>query len=219
DPPAEANALAIERRHDPAEELRLPVRVRTSRDAGHPDERDRLTTRDALADRDERRARVIEARLQTTGVLHADAVAADCDPRGRGDDAVVVGGDERPERRGDIDAGVAALEELRDLSRGRPDETSLRALDGLEARGRARVDGRALRRSLARVNGQLCRVHPGARDADEVPPVGAEPPLAEEVGQCRRSATPVVPGAERVVAVAGRNGRRDPPDEQRLAIW
>src|SRR5467141_3730546 len=104
----------LERIDDPSVLFDFPVDVRTARRTGHADERDRLAARDPVADGHERCGRVVVAALDTFGVLHADATSPDLDPPRRVDDAVVRGDDDRAERGGDVDPGVAPLQELAD---------------------------------------------------------------------------------------------------------
>src|SRR6266566_567090 len=96
---------------DPSVLFDFPVHVRPGGGAGHPDERDRLATRNSVADPHERRGRVVVAALDAFGVLDADAPAADLDPARGVDDTVVRGDDDRTERSGDVDPGVTALKE------------------------------------------------------------------------------------------------------------
>src|SRR5439155_2447037 len=119
---------------DPSVLFDFPVHVRRGGGAGHPDERDRLATRNAVADPHERRGRVVVAALDAFGVLDADAPAADLDPARGVDDTVVRGDDDRTERSGDVDPGVTALKELADRASDRTDEAARGALDAPETR-------------------------------------------------------------------------------------
>src|SRR5258708_35009842 len=60
--------LLRQRVDDPSVELRFPVHVRRGGEAGHPDERDRLTARDVVADRHERQRGVVVAALEAASV-------------------------------------------------------------------------------------------------------------------------------------------------------
>src|SRR5437867_12019519 len=129
----------LERIDDPSVLFDFPVHVRTAGRTGHADERDRLAARDAVADRHERRGRVVVAALEALRVLHADAAPPDLDPPRRVDDAVVRGDDDRAERGGDVDAGVATLQELADRAGDRRDAATRRALDAPKSRARRGV--------------------------------------------------------------------------------
>src|SRR5712691_1352636 len=123
----------LERIDDPSVLFDFPVHVWTAGRTGHADERDRLAARDAVADGHERRGRVVVAALEAFGVLHADATSPHLDPSRRVDDAVVRGNDDRAERRGDVDPGVAPLQELADRAGDRPDEAARRTFDAPES--------------------------------------------------------------------------------------
>ena len=106
--------------------------VRTGGGAGESDERDRLSADHVVADGDERQRGVVVAALDAA-LLDAHAAPADRDPAHGVDDTVVGRDDDRAVRCRDVDAGVAALEELRDRSVHRSHEAPSIALDPLLA--------------------------------------------------------------------------------------
>src|SRR5213594_761759 len=178
----------LERIDDPSVLFDFPVHVRTAGRTGHADERDRLAARDAVADRHERRGRVVVAALEAFRVLHADAAAPDLNPARRVDDAVVRGDDDRAERRGDIDPGVLALQELADRASDRPDEAARRALDAPESRACRRVGPQIdamSDRDAAPVELELRLVQAGPAHTSEPAAVRAERASAEEIGKGR----------------------------------
>src|SRR5207247_10591691 len=107
----------------PAVDLPCPAHVRAGRGAGQTDERDRLPAHDVVADGHERKRGVVVAALDAA-LLDAPAAPADRDPADGVNDAVVGRADDRAVRRGDVDAGVAALEELRDRAGDRSHEAA-----------------------------------------------------------------------------------------------
>src|ERR1700694_3496189 len=119
---------------DPSVLFDFPVHVGSGGRAGHPDERDRLAARDVLAEGNEPRGRVVVAALEAFSVLHAAPASSDLDPARRVDNAVIRGDDYRAVRCGDVDSGVAALQELTDRAGDRPDEAARRAVDSPKAR-------------------------------------------------------------------------------------
>src|SRR2546426_2593227 len=124
----------LERIDDPSVLFDFPMHVRPARRTGHADERDWLAARDMVADGNERSGRVVVAALEAFRVLDADSASTDLDPASRVDDAVVGGDDDRAVRRGDVDPGVAALQELADRACDWPDEAARRAFDAQEPR-------------------------------------------------------------------------------------
>src|SRR6185295_5768020 len=117
-----------------SEELRFPVDVRACRDAGHADERDRLTAHDSLTDTHERTRGVVVAALQTTAVRDAHAVSTEALPSDLRHRPAIGRDNDRADRRRDIDPGVRVLEELRDVSRDRSQPAQLVVLDAAETR-------------------------------------------------------------------------------------
>src|SRR5438132_3297856 len=175
-----------ERIDDPFILFDFPVHVRPGRGAGHADERDRLATRDAVADGHERRGRVVVAALDPFGVLHAHPAPSDLDPARGIDDAVVRGDDDRADRRGDVDPGVAALKELADRSGDRANEAPRGLVDPAESRSSGRVSaeiGALPARDAAAVELELRLVEPGPADAGEPASVRAERASPEETGE------------------------------------
>src|SRR5438093_6010824 len=166
-----------ERIDDPSVLFDFPVHVGSGRRAGHADERDRLAPSDMLADRDERSGRVVVAALEPIRVLHAHPPSTDLDPARRVDDAVICGDDDRTVRRGDVDAGVAALQELADGASDRANEAARRVFDASETRARrgVRPEVDALTtRDAAAIELELRLVETGPAHAREPAAVGAE---------------------------------------------
>src|SRR5438067_7448257 len=169
---------------DPSVLFDFPMHVRSGRRAGHADERDRLAAGDALADGRERRGRVVVAALDLVGVLHAHPAPPDLDPARGIDHAIVRGDDDRAEGRGDVDSGMAALEELADGAGDGTNEAARRFLDMPEARARGWIGakiGALAAGDAAAVELQLGLVEAGPADAGEPASVRAERASAEKV--------------------------------------
>src|SRR5438876_4712436 len=205
---------------DPSVLFDFPVHVGPGGGAGHPDERDGLAARHAVADRHERRGRVVVAALDAFGVLDADAPAADLDPTRGVDDTVVRGDDDRTEWSGDVDPGVAALKELADRAGDRTDEAARGALDAPEARAGgwvgAQVDALPARDATA-VKLELRLVQAGPAHAGEPTSIRAEGARAEKIGERRdRSVLFVgrIPHRYPIEDVATRHRRGDRADQE-----
>src|SRR5205085_1330023 len=125
-----------ERIDDPFILFDFPVHVRPGRRAGHADERDGLAAGDALADGHERSGRVVVTALDPFGVLHAHPAPPDLDPARAIDHTIVRGDDDRAEGRGDINPGMAALQELADRAGDGTNEAARSFLDAPETRAR-----------------------------------------------------------------------------------
>src|SRR5438093_1650832 len=173
---------------DPSVLAYFPVDMRPGRRTGHSDERDRLPARDMFSDGDERRGRVVVAALNTLGVLDADATTADLNPAGSVHRAFVGRDDDRAVGRRDVNAGVAALEELAHGSGHRADETARRIVDMPESRARRGVGaeiGTLSARDAAAIDLELRFVETGSAHAREPAAVGTEDPRTEQIGKGR----------------------------------
>src|ERR1700716_4257028 len=206
--------------NDPSVLFDFPVHVGARGRAGHPDERDRLASRDVVADRHERRGRVVVAALEAFGMLHADPASSDLYPARRVDNAVIRGDDDRAVRRGDVDAGVAALKELADRTGDGPDEAPWRIDDAAETRARggvgAQVDALTARHATS-VDLELRLVETGAAHAREPAAVVTERAGAEEIGErCDRLVLLVrrIPDRDAVERIPARDRRGHRADEQ-----
>src|SRR5256885_13880842 len=139
-----ASLLEAEAAHELVSDLALPVDVRTGGNSGEPDRRDDLPARDLLADAHVHGARVVVADGQVAGVLDANAQTADRDPACRRHDAVVARAEAGAIRSGNVDAGVAPPEVLRDNTADRPREAAVPHLLRDLRRRREDVPSRAL---------------------------------------------------------------------------